>query len=340
MGTVGASESDSSWRAPSARESLIDGVRLAPGVTAVAVSRERFLSGGDIRASVGSAAPATSERGALWNQVTPQFFSAYKPALIAGRLPTDDEIASGAPVAVVTAATLRALGVESAPGWHLQLRGDVKVTVIGVIADIRRTGYEENPMPVVFTGLARGMSVGGWYETLWVRAAPGMNRIVPAVYDALRASTTGVPLVDLKSSTENTRATASEARSFATIAISIFCVALVLASMGIYGTIAYATVMRRKEVAVRLALGASRVHVARVVMNEAAALAALGLVIGIAGGQLATGLIPEVSTPLSTPSFGVVMLATVAFAIVLVVASVGPVRRVWRTDCASTLRED
>ena len=214
------------------------------------------------------------------------------------------------------------------------------MTVIGVVADIRRTGYEQSPMPVVYTGLARGMSVGGWSETLWVRAAPGMSRIVPSVYNALRSSTTDVPLVDLKTSVENMRATASEARSFATIALGIFGVALVLASMGIYGTIAYSAVMRRKEVAVRLALGASRVHVARVVMNEAALQAAAGLVVGIAGGQLATGVVPEVSTPLSIPPFSVVMMATVAFAIVLVVASVGPVRRVWRTDCAKTLRED
>jgi len=169
---------------------------------------------------------------------------------------------------------------------------------------------------------------------------PGMNRIVSSVYDALRNSTTGVPLVDFKSSVESTRATAGEARSFATITLGIFGVALVLASMGIYGTIAYSAAMRRKEVAVRLALGASRVHVARVVMNEAAVQAAVGLVVGIAGGQLATGVVPGISTPLSTPPPGVVLLATAAFAIVLVVASVGPVRRVWRTDCARTLRED
>ena len=116
VGTVGASETDTSWRTPSARESLMNGVRLAPGVTAVAVSRERFLTSSDLRATVSGGQPVASARGVLWNQVTPQFFATYKPALIAGRFPTDDELSAGAPVAVVTAGTVRAFGLKSRPG--------------------------------------------------------------------------------------------------------------------------------------------------------------------------------------------------------------------------------
>ena len=167
-----------------------------------------------------------------------------------------------------------------------------------------------------------------------------MNHIVASVYDALRNSTTGVPLADLKSSAETTEAATREVRSLVSIVILIFAVALLLASMGIYGTIAYAAVMRRKEVAVRLALGASRLHVARVVMNEAAGQAALGLIVGVVGGQLATAMIPEATTPLAMPPMDVVMLAAVAFALALVIASVAPVRRVWSMDYSNTLRED
>jgi hypothetical protein len=177
--------------------------------------------------------PVTSARGVLWDQVTPQFFAAFAPKLTAGRLPTDDELAAGEPVAVVTERLLRVLGREQRTGWNLRLRGDVSVTVVGVIADIRRTGYEEKPVPVVYTGLARGATVGGWSETLWVRALPGMNHIVASVYDALRNSTTGVPLADLKSSAETTEAATREVRSLVSIVILIFAVALLLASMGI-----------------------------------------------------------------------------------------------------------
>lgn len=340
VGTVGASPRDTTWRTPAARASLIEAVRRAPAVRAVAVSDERFVSGKDVDATSNGAPPVTSERGILWDEVTPQFFAALSPTLIAGRLPTDEELAAGAPLAVVTNRMVGLLRREQPTGWNLRLRGGVRVTVVGVIADIRRTGYEEKPVPVVYTGLARSAPVGGWSETLWVRTAPGMKHFTASVYEALRYSSVGMPLADLKSSTERTEVATRELRALVSIAISIFGVALLLAAMGIYGTVAYAAVMRRKEVAVRLALGASRLHVARVVTSEAAGQAALGLIVGIAGGQLATGMLPDATTPLSLPPTDVVVLATLAFALVLGAASVGPVRRLWRMDFSGTLRED
>jgi hypothetical protein len=339
-GTVGASQRDTSWRTPAARASLIEAVRQAPGVTAVAVSQQRYVAGNDVRATSPGAPPVTSERGVLWDQVTPQFFAAFAPRLIAGRLPTDDELAAGDPVAVVTERTLRVLGREQRTGWNLRLRGDVSVTVVGVIADIGRAGNVGNPTPVVYTGLARGATVPGWSETLWVRAAPGMNRIVASVYDALRNGSSGTPLADLQSSVESTRRATREVRSLISLVTLIFGVALLLSAMGIYGTIAYSAVMRRKEVAVRLALGGSRRHVAGVVVREAAGQAALGLIVGIAGGQLATAVIPDATTPLSMPPLDAVLFTAAAFALVLVIASVFPVRRVWSMDFSSTLRED
>jgi putative ABC transport system permease protein len=340
VGTVGSSIRDTAWRTPSARASLIDGVRHAPGVRVVAVSHERFIPGNEVRAISVGAPPITSERGVLWDEVTPQFFAALSPTVIAGRLPTDDELAAGAPVAVVTDRTRHILRREPSTGWNLRLRGDISVTVIGVISDVRRTGYEELAVPVVYTGLARSATVGGWSETLWVRSSPGVGHLVSSINEALRYSSVDVPLTDLKSSIERTDIAARELHALVSIAISIFGVALVLASMGIYGTIAYAAVMRRKEVAVRLALGASKLHVARVVMKEAAGQAAIGLLVGVVGGKLATGMIPDATTPISMPPLDVIVLAAVSFAFVLIAASVIPVRRVWRMDFSRTLRDE
>jgi ABC-type antimicrobial peptide transport system permease subunit len=91
---------------------------------------------------------------------------------------------------------------------------------------------------------------------------------------------------------------------------------------------------------VRLALGGSRLHVAGVVMREAAAAAALGLVVGVAGGQLATAMIPDATTPLSMPTLDAVALTATAFTLALLIASVVPVRQVWSMDYSRTLRED
>jgi putative ABC transport system permease protein len=340
VGTVGASQTDSSWRSPSARASLVESVRQAPGVAGVAVSSQRYLASADVRATTTGSQSTTSGHGFVWNQVTPQFFATYKPTLVAGRLPSEDELAAGAPIAVVTEQALRALKREQPTGWRLQLRGDVSVTVIGVVNDIRQPGFVGVPTPVAYTALARGERLSGWSEAVWIRAAPGMNRIVASVFDALRYNSAGVQIVDLQSSTQKSLIANRDLRSLISLVSLVFAVALLLASIGIYGTIAYSSVMRRKEVAVRLALGGSKMHVAGVVMKEASAAAALGLLIGNVCGQLATAVIPDATTPISMPPLDAMLLTSIAFALVLLIASVAPVRRVWSMDYSSTLRED
>ncbi|MGH7655022.1 MAG: ABC transporter permease, partial [Gemmatimonadaceae bacterium] len=293
QGTVQGGGPDATWRTPAASAALLDAVRRAPGVASVAISHMHPLGASEVRASTPSGPATFSDRFAEWNEVTPAFFATFSPTLVAGRLPTEEEVARGEPVAVVNESLLRALSLGRAIGWQLHFRGNVDLTVVGIIADVRQTGFERNPIAQLYSPVTPALKLGGYSETVWVRATPGATRVVAGINDAIRFDPSMAPLADLKSSVEVTNAAGRELRSFIGIMLVIFGVALLLAAIGIYGTIAYAAVMRRKEVAVRLALGASRAHVAGVVMREAAGQALVGLIFGIVGGDLAALSIPN-----------------------------------------------
>ncbi len=340
QGTVQGGERDAAWRRPQERAALIEAVRRAPNVASVAVSNTAYMQSVDLTATTASGQTVLSDRGAELHEVTPEFFRTYSPALVAGRLPTDEEIAHGDPVAVVSEATFRALSLPRGLGWQLRLFRSSTVTVVGIVADVRDRSLAQNAIAQVYVPLSPTATLRGYSETLWLRATPGATRVASGVFDAIHYSAGMAPLADLQSSIAVSTNANKELRSVVSITLSIFAVALVLASMGIYGTIAYAAVMRKKEVAVRLALGASRTHVAGVVMKEAAVQAVIGLFFGLAGGDLAATLMPGAVTKFSLPPIDVVALATFSFAAVLVFASLVPVRRVWATDCAATLRED
>jgi hypothetical protein len=355
VGTVGSTTRDTSWRSEAARSSLLEAIRQVPAISAAGVSQSLYLDPSAVRVDLAGAtivgqrvdtasrAPAR-DRGLRWDQVTPQFFSTLRLRLVAGRLPTDAELTGGDPVAVVTARTARNLAGDLAVGWRVQLKPSdstsASVTVIGVVDDVKRGAYDELPAVVLYTPFLPGASGRAWRQSVWIRGAPLAGSVVQAVYSAVGVLDPAATLADLEPSLDATRRESRELRSIVVIVASVFGVAIGLAALGIYGIIAYAAVMRRKEVAIRLALGASRAHVALLVVREAARQAGLGLAVGVVGGTLAAAWMPDRSTALGAPPRGVMLFSALVLAATLIVAAIGPVRRVWRVDSAGALREE
>src|SRR5260370_12707150 len=98
--------------------------------------------------------------------------------------------------------------------------------------------------------------------------------------------------------------------------------------------------MRRKEVAIRLALGATRRRLASVVLSEATGQTVVGLVLGTLGGIAIAARFAEGHSVLTSPPVGTIAVAAFILAVTIVIAAVGPVRRVWRVDSAGVLREE
>ena len=335
---------------------LLDGIRQTPGVVAASLSEAGYLPGplevdsalgGSMGGGTSSTFRSVQVGGVSWNRVTPGYFGTVRLRLVAGRLPDSDELRRGNPVAVVSAAAATALIGRQAVGWRLRLPSTT-VTVIGVVADVAAGG---RAVPTVFTpqtwsnpsspALDSAGTVQRRNATVFVRAMPGERHIVRDLYAALQDHDTTVMLSDLEPLAARVEREDRDRHRTEDVIAFMFAGALALAAVGVYGIMAYAAATRRREIAVRVALGARSLGIAALVVREASRQCAIGLGIGVFGGVVAGRYLltlPGVSPP-PVPVLAIVMIvAALAFTVML--AAIAPVRRSWRLDAAAVLRED
>ena len=237
---------------------------------------------------------------------------------------------------------------EQALGRRLKW-GSVKsqepwLTIVGVVGDVKDTGLDRKQEFTIYfpllqapavnlTGMARSMS-------FVVRTNGGDVGVTAALTRAVRALDPEMPLVGPRSVTALVSSSLAD-RRFNTYLLGAFALlALVLASVGIYGLIAYMVVERSREMGVRLALGALPSDVVRLVVGQGVRLAALGIVIGLAGALALTRVIRTLLFDTSPLDPAILTGAAVLLAAVAAFASLVPAWRASRTDPQVAMRTD
>jgi predicted permease len=216
--------------------------------------------------------------------------------------------------------------------------GDLRpLTVIGIVADVHAAGLDRPPSPIIYVNYRqRGLRLNS-SPTILLRSAAPVGQIVPAARAIFRDL---VPDVPVKFSTFADEMGGWLAdRRFLLLLVGVFAAAaLALAAIGIYGVVAFAVTRRTQEIGIRMAIGAQRGHVLRLVVGEGARLAAAGVALGLAASFAITRL-------LSTLLFGVSTTDPVTFAalaallsLVALAASYIPARRAMRLDPTIALR--
>jgi ABC-type antimicrobial peptide transport system permease subunit len=132
----------------------------------------------------------------------------------------------------------------------------------------------------------------------------------------------------------------AERRFYATLLATFATLALVLAAVGIYGVIAYGVQQRRRELGIRIALGASRQRVVGMIMRQGMALAIVGAAIGLAGASLLTGVLASQLFDVSARDPLTFILVPVVLVAVAIVACVVPTRRALAVDPATAIRAE
>jgi putative ABC transport system permease protein len=272
--------------------------------------------------------------------VTPGFFRAMGIPHLAGR-DIGDADTSDAPQVAVVSETLarRHYPGENPLGQRLHVNigaGDgMQVEIVGVVGDIAFSTLDAERRPAVFLPHPQ-LAIS--LMTFVVRTGVEPMSLAPAMATAVRGLDPELPLADVRTLDDIVSATLARPRAVSLLLTAFALIALVLAGVGVYGVMAYSVSQRTQEIGVRMALGATRESVFRLVLGQALKLVGLGVVVGlVAAGfftQLLTSLLYD-TPPLDPATFTV---TAVVLILVAALASYVPARRGTRIAPIEALR--
>jgi putative ABC transport system permease protein len=262
---------------------------------------------------------------------------------IAGRLIADRDGADAPRVVVINDTLARTFFPNQSPlGHRLQFGRNTNpfYTIAGVVHDIRERGYEASMKPAVYLSIAQAPEVWAVPDHLVVRTRGNPHDVAESLRRVIAGVDPAQPVTAVRSMDEIIDLEVADRRQQMML-LGVFAgLALVLATLGLYGLLAYAVSQRSREIGLRIALGATPREVVTLVAVRGLLLAGLGLALGIAGGWAATRAMASVLygvQPTDPPTFAavVLLLGTVAF-----VACLVPAARAARLDPMVVLRQD
>jgi predicted permease len=323
---------------------ILDGMRNTPGVRAAATSSEAPLQGGTTAPDmfpVGASALGPSEQFIPdWRIVDADYFRTMGIPLKAGRYFTERDDAAAATIIVSESYANKLWPGPDAPasalGRQVHDQGNGVYTIVGVVGDVHNVSLSDTPAAINYFSVA---SVTNVPATVILRTDGDPLAMTKALREQVKRLDPVLPVFDVHSMDQLLSAYTAQARWNTWLVGSFAGLALVLGAVGIYGVLAYTVVQRRRELGVRLALGATPSDLIRLVIREGLALAATGIGFGtlltLALGRLAASLLYRVDArdPLTLASVAAV-LAMIALA-----ASILPARRAARSDTISALRD-
>ena len=317
----------------------------APGIEAVTYADRVPLTMSNSGASVaiGGAGATGSERIRMRVEVgvvDTRYFETLGIRLLAGReFASADSAGSGA-VAIVNETFARRAWPSASPAsavGRAYLAASRPVTIVGVAADAKYSTLSEAPVPFVYRPQAQLWSPG---QTLFVRVAGDPATATRTVQDAIAAIDPLLPRIGVTTLAREASTALLPQRVAAMVTGVLGLAGLVLAAIGLYGLVSYGVTLRLREIGVRLALGASRADVVRLILRQGLWLTAIGAGLGLLASLFATRLTQSYLlnvNAIDVTAFGgalAVMIAVAALAAVL------PARRAGAADPLIVLRTE
>ena len=278
--------------------------------------------------------------------VSPGYLRAMHIPLLNGR-DVDDSDAAGRPgVVLISESMAKSFWPNQDPvGQHITLYfyPDLPRTVVGVVADVKNATNGMQPEPTLYLCLGqlsvlRGEDWRSFGMNLAVRTNATPLSVVPAITNALREVDAEIPVLHIQTMDDSVSASLSPQR-FTMLLLAAFAgLALILAVVGIYSVMSYSVSRRTNEIGIRVALGASRGHVLRLVVRQGLMLALIGSAIGITGALLLSRVMRSQLYGVQ-PTDPVTFLSVAGLLMVVVLAaSYIPARRAIRVDPIVALR--
>ena len=316
-------------------QQMQDTLQTIPGVRSVSLTRTAFLSGSTSTSGVYAQGRERIEdvsNSAHMMTVSPEFFGTLEIPLLAGRVFDDRDSQDASMVAVINdAAAKHFFSGENPLGlrFGFQRENDGDIEVVGVVRDVKYSNVRDPEPPTVYLPYLQRTFSSMIFE---LKTASDPQTMVPTVRETVRGIDPNMPLMNVSTQAEQIEQRFSQERFFA-LAYSLFGgLALVLASIGLFGLASYNVVRRTNEIGIRMALGAEARDVMRMVLGESLILVAIGVAVGLATALAAGRLISSLLFGLAPTDGYTVVAATLVMILVSAFAGYLPARRASRVD--------
>lgn len=294
---------------------LVERARAIPGVVAAGATSSLPLDMA-IEADkgsftiVGQPVAAGEAPAAHMTALTPGTFDALRIPLRRGRLFSPRDDSSGVPVAIISEAmAARYWPKENPLGKRVRLKfyGPLSEReIVGVVADVRQVALDAPVEPTLYVPHAQAPTGG---VVLVLRTSMEPERLQRSVKSIIAELNPALPIAGMETLDELASKSITPRRFTLTVFACFSLTALALAVLGVYGVISQGVAERRKEIGVRIALGAQQRDIVRMVMSQGFTFAGIGIAVGVAGAVALTGLLRGMLfgvVPLDAPTFGVV----------------------------------
>jgi predicted permease len=279
---------------------LEEKLAAVPGVDSASLSSNPLVAGNISQSQFKSTArpqPNDKEQQAQFNVVGERFFSTMDIPMVAGRGFNATDTETSTKVAVVNRELVKKFFPSTDPlgqTFTTDLAGGDKaaITIVGICGNVKYDRVEKAIQPTYYVPYRQhGDPDGGMGMTYEISTRMTMAAVVPELRAAVESLDRNLPLLDVRTQKQQIDSTMREQAVLAELSGCFGLLALVLASIGMYGIMAYSVSRRTNEIGIRMALGAQPGRVLRMVMREASWMVAIGVVVGLGGAMALGGVI-------------------------------------------------
>src|SRR5215468_1483363 len=277
-------------------------------------------------------------------RISPDYFRVIQTPLVEGRFFTEDDENGKLPVAIIDEATARRYWPNRDPvGRRLRLRlrfgrnlANPWSTIVGVVKNIKHDGLDVDGVPHVYVPLNQFV---GRSLSLALRTSLPASTLEAQIRGAIQSVDSGLPVFSVTSIDEVLNASLASRRFSANLVAGFAAVALLLASIGIYGLLAYMVGQRSHEIGLRMALGAGRGDVLKLILQKGVVLAIAGTVAGLIAAASSASFMASLLYGVRPRDPGVFILVPLLLLVVAIAASCIPAWRATKLDPMVALRE-
>ena len=345
LSVAGGADSTPAMRADRVFTPLLQELRATPGITAAGVTNiiplQRWGTAGTYWITERARPVPGREPSAEFRVISPGYFSSLGIPVRRGRDFTDaDHTTADEPVIVNETFARREFPSEDPIGKRIALDTNLVFTIVGVAGDVRQAGLASPPLAEMYFSYRSRFGAWGIPTALIVRSRLSTTSAVAAVRRAAATVVPDVPVYQVSTMDEIIGSSLGQRRLNLWLIGSFAMITLVLAAAGLYGVVAYTVAQRTREVGIRMALGARRLDIVRLMLGYGVARATIGIAAGLSAAVVATRVLSNMLVGIRADdplTYGGVALL---LGVTALIASLIPARRASKVDPMVAIRAE